>query len=113
MAIVTGKPVFQGGIRGRIEATGHGLFKCLEQFVESKEWMDLIGLKTGFADKNVIVQGFGNVGQHACTYIVPAGAKIIGIKEIDGSIFNKDGIDPFVSTLIQAHWFEIKIGTQA
>ena len=40
-------------------------------------------------------QGFGNVGLHSCRYLCRDGAKLIGVMEKDGSIWNdEDGIDP-------------------
>ncbi|EDW67831.2 glutamate dehydrogenase, mitochondrial [Drosophila virilis] len=92
-AIVTGKPVHIGGINGRFAATGRGVWKSGELFVKDKEWMDLIGFKTGWEDKKVIVQGFGNVGTFAAKFVHEAGAKVIGVQEVDISIINEDGID--------------------
>nr|XP_036674271.1 glutamate dehydrogenase, mitochondrial [Drosophila suzukii] len=92
-AIVTGKPVHIGGINGRHSATGRGVWKAGDLFLQDKEWMDLLKWKTGWKDKTAIVQGFGNVGSFAAKFVHEAGAKVIGIKEVDVSLYNKDGID--------------------
>ncbi|XP_060646675.1 LOW QUALITY PROTEIN: glutamate dehydrogenase, mitochondrial-like [Drosophila nasuta] len=92
-AIVTGKPVHLGGINGRNSATGRGVWKSGDLFLQDKEWMGMIGFETGWKDKKVIVQGFGNVGSFAAQFVHDAGAKVIGIQEVDFSLTNADGID--------------------
>ena len=41
----------------------------------------------------VVVQGFGNVGSNAARLMAEAGYKVIGIVEVGGGLYNKNGID--------------------
>jgi glutamate dehydrogenase (NAD(P)+) len=41
----------------------------------------------------VIVQGFGNVGSNAAHLMHQAGYKVVGIAEVGGGLYNKNGID--------------------
>ncbi len=93
LACITGKPVTQGGVRGRTEATGLGIYYGIREAVSIKEDMDKLGLTTGIAGKKVIVQGLGNVGYHAAKFFYDNGALIVGLAEYEGGIYNEAGLD--------------------
>src|SRR5579864_7810294 len=84
-ACVTGKPINIGGSRGRREATGRGVMVVCDEACKK------LGLSR--ESSRVIVQGFGNVGSNAALLMYEAGYKIIGIAEVGGGLYNKNGID--------------------
>jgi glutamate dehydrogenase (NAD(P)+) len=84
-AVVTGKPINIGGSRGRREATGRGIMIVCDEAIKK------LGLRP--ESTRVIVQGFGNVGSNSALLMAQAGYKIIGIIEVTGSLYNKNGID--------------------
>ena len=84
-AVVTGKPINIGGSRGRREATGRGIMIVVDEAIKR------LGLSR--ESSRVIVQGFGNVGSNAALLMAEAGYKIVGIIEVDGSLYNKNGLD--------------------
>jgi glutamate dehydrogenase (NAD(P)+) len=91
---VTGKPVNQGGISGRTEATGRGVFYGLREFCLQKSEMKALGLTPGIEGKTMVVQGLGNVGSY--TSIISqeeGGAKVIGVSEIEGTIVSDNNIN--------------------
>lgn len=93
MACVTGKPITQGGVRGRVEATGLGVFYGIREACSIPEDMAKLGLEVGVKGKRIIVQGLGNVGYHAAKYFQKAGAIIVGLIEYNGAIYKESGID--------------------
>jgi len=93
LACVTGKPVGQGGIRGRTEATGLGVFYGLRHACSFAEDLRGLGLGPGLEGKTVVVQGLGNVGYHAAKFLQKGGAILVGLAEYEGAIHNPAGLD--------------------
>ncbi len=94
LACVTGKPLAQGGVRGRTEATGRGVCFGIQDAVAIEEDMRPLGLSVGVDGKRVVIQGFGNVGYHAARFLADAGALIVAVAEYDGVVLDPKGIDP-------------------
>jgi glutamate dehydrogenase (NAD(P)+) len=92
-ACVTGKPLSQGGIQGRTEATGLGVFFGTRDFLENEEEMKRVGIAPGLKGKRVIIQGFGNVGYYSAKFFSEYGCPVTTIIEYNGAIHNPDGLD--------------------
>ena len=86
-SIVTGKPVGLGGSLGRREATGRGVGYLVNRA------SDVIGLDMSRA--TAVVQGFGNVGSIAALSLARYGVKVIAIADVQGGVYNKNGLDLF------------------
>jgi glutamate dehydrogenase (NAD(P)+) len=93
MACVTGKPVTQGGIRGRVEATGRGVYFGLREACNVKEDMKALGISPGLEGKTVVVQGLGNVGYHSAKFCQEAGCLVVGLSEREGAVYRPEGLD--------------------
>ncbi|MEP7165886.1 MAG: Glu/Leu/Phe/Val dehydrogenase [Ferruginibacter sp.] len=89
---VTGKPVTQGGVRGRKEATGLGVFFGIREVCNMPDVMNKLGLPLGIHGKTIVVQGIGNVGYHSAKFFRENGAKVICISEHDGAVYNENGL---------------------
>lgn len=83
---VTGKPVRIGGLPGRIEATGRSVF--ISTVLAAEKF-----LKKKIENCKVAIQGFGNVGRNTAFFLYEAGAKIVGITDKWGGVYNEKGID--------------------
>jgi glutamate dehydrogenase (NAD(P)+) len=95
-AIVTGKSIVEGGINGRPESTGLGVFYCIRNILEYPQYTELrakYNLEKGCQGKRVIIQGFGAVGYNVARFLVEQGAIVIAVQEYDGCVSNPEGID--------------------
>ncbi len=90
---VTGKPITQGGVRGRKEATGLGVFFGIREVCNMPDVMGKLGMSTGVEGKKIIVQGLGNVGYHSAKFFREHGAIVVAIAEYEGAIYKEDGIN--------------------
>jgi len=94
LACVTGKPVSQSGIVGRSAATGCGAHFALREIFNHPKNLKKFNLKKGLKGKKIIIQGLGKVGYAAALKLQTVeDAKIIGVIERDGAIFNEKGLD--------------------
>lgn len=93
MACVTGKPVTQGGIRGRKEATGRGLVYALKEACSQADDMKSLGLSVGLDGKRVVVQGLGNVAYYTAKFCRAEGARVIAMAVPEGAILDLNGLD--------------------
>lgn len=84
--VVTGKPISLGGSLGRHDATGRGVY------VVAREAARRIGLEMKGA--RVAIQGLGNVGDAAARIFHNAGAKIVAVQDVSGTVHSGAGLDP-------------------
>ena len=89
----TGKFISQGGIEGRAESTGLGVYYATRTLLDTKSFADKCGLTTGIKGKTFIVQGFGAVGYWASKFIEKDGGKITTVVEYNSAIHNPEGLD--------------------
>jgi len=93
LACVTGKPMSSGGIQGRMEATGRGVFFGLREACSYKEDMETLDLSKGLEGKRIAVQGLGNVGYHAAKFCQEGGCVLVGAAMPEGATYNPKGLD--------------------
>lgn len=82
---ITGKPIVLGGSQGRETATAQGVTICIEEAVKKK------GIP--LENARIIIQGFGNAGSFLAKFMHDAGAKVIGISDAHGALYDPDGLD--------------------
>ena len=82
---ITGKPLVLGGSAGREAATAQGVTICIEEAAKRK------GIELKGA--SVIIQGFGNAGSFLAKFMIEAGAKVVGISDALGALYDPNGLD--------------------
>jgi len=82
---ITGKPLVLGGSHGRETATAKGVTICIREAAK-KKGIALEGAR-------VVVQGFGNAGSFLAKFMHDAGAKVVGISDAYGALYDPDGLD--------------------
>jgi glutamate dehydrogenase (NAD(P)+) len=104
MRACTGKPAEVGGIPHELGTTGYGVSVALEAALKL-----LQDSKNSTADNStssskkeqrrdkemrVTIQGFGNVGSFTARFLDDlVGIKIVGVSDVSGFIYDKDGLD--------------------
>lgn len=89
----TGKFVSQGGISGRAESTGLGVYYSIRECLGIESFYEKAGLTKGIKGKTFAVQGFGAVGYWATKFLQKDGGKITTVIEYNSAITNPDGLD--------------------
>ncbi|TLS35612.1 Glu/Leu/Phe/Val family dehydrogenase [Pseudalkalibacillus caeni] len=82
---ITGKPLVLGGSHGRESATAKGVTICIREAAK-KKGIDIQGAR-------VVVQGFGNAGSFLSKFMHDAGAKVVGISDAYGALYDPEGLD--------------------
>ncbi|MEW9049802.1 MAG: Glu/Leu/Phe/Val dehydrogenase [Neobacillus sp.] len=82
---ITGKPLVLGGSHGRESATAKGVTICIREAAK-KKGINIEGAR-------VVVQGFGNAGSFLSKFMHDAGAKVVGISDAYGALYDPNGLD--------------------
>ncbi|HTG71525.1 MAG TPA: Glu/Leu/Phe/Val dehydrogenase [Candidatus Udaeobacter sp.] len=82
---ITGKPLVLGGSKGRETATARGVVIMIHEALRLK------GIELNNA--RIVIQGFGNAGSYLAKFMHEAGARVIGISDVNGALYNEEGLD--------------------
>lgn len=82
---ITGKPLVLGGSKGRETATARGVVIMIYEALRLKN--------ISIQDAKIVIQGFGNAGSYLAKFMHEAGARVIGISDVNGALYNKEGLD--------------------
>lgn len=97
LAWFTGKPEEKGGSKGRVKATGQGVYFATREAV--KTYGEELSVGSELQGKKVAIQGFGNVASFVAKYLDQDGAKVTHIQNFFPgqstplqTLFHPDGI---------------------
>lgn len=86
LGVVTGKPVENGGSRGRGSATAQGGVYILDEYAREN------GMNP--EETRVVVQGYGNAGSIGARLLAEGGYIVVGASDSRGGILCSHGFDP-------------------
>ena len=84
--VLTGKGLSYGGSLVRKEATGYGVLYFVEQML--KKYRD-----ERIEGKKVLISGAGKVALHAALKARQLGASVVGMSDVNGYVYHKNGLD--------------------
>lgn len=85
-AVITGKPVAEGGSEGRTEATGFGGTVVLKTLLKR--------LHLNNEHPAVAVQGFGNVGYFVSQLLFESGFRVVAVSDSKEALYTPEGLSP-------------------
>lgn len=95
-SVVTGKPEYLHGCKGRDEATGLGVVITARELMRLNNEM--------INGSSFVIQGFGNVGYYAAKHLFHRKATVLAVSDEYGGIFNPKGLDiPVLYEYSKAH----------
>ena len=86
-SVFTGKSIDFGGSHVREESTGRGVALMVKEWANKNDY--------NLRGKNYIIQGFGNVGYHACEVLNSYGMNLIALGDHSGYLHSKEGFNIF------------------
>lgn len=84
--VITGKPVYLFGSKGREEATGNGVAYTTRETLKY--------LKLDPKNMTAVIQGYGNLGHVVANRYQEMGIKIIAVSDSRGGAYDPDGLNP-------------------
>ena len=84
-AVITGKPLLLGGSQGRTGATGRGVYYCVKEIEQRRDWDP--------PDISVAIQGFGNVGQSVAELLYGDGYRVVTVSDHRGGVHRRSGLN--------------------